>query len=489
MEAPTISGQPDHAQQHAAREPHGANGHRRRHRADPARAPLPERRPRLAFLFAAVPVLLIGGMVFSAPFLYQVEKAIAPIFDPTPVSLIAGDPDDPEATPVPLPDWDKKERVNILLVGVDKREDEEFSRTDTIILASIDPASKTVGILSIPRDLRVTIPGHGAQKINAAYAIGEVEKLPGGGIKLLQRTIYQNFGVNVHYYASVDFRGFEKIVDTFGGVNVDVPYPIKDDEYPTETLGYTGIYFGVGLQHLDGKTALRYARTRHADGDFGRSRRQQQVILALRQQALSRDLPSKFWQLLDVLGGSVRTDLSVDQAAALTRLGQGIPREDIKTYSLYDLVEGAEIDPDTGVEYVVADMSRVRRRVREMVPNATTAAPTPSASLRIAVQNGAQVPGLAGRAVDRLKRAGFSGAAVDTEAPPEILESSVIYDYGKSGEMAYLVARTLGLPESAVRDGAGGAPNDADIVVVLGQDTPDTPPRAVPTPTPNRRSN
>jgi LCP family protein required for cell wall assembly len=343
--------------------------------------------------------------------------------------------------------------------------------------------------MSLPRDLKVTIPGYPDDKINAAYVFGDLDKYPGGGVGLLRRTITRNFGINIHYYAQVDFRGFEKLVDAFGGVNVDVPYPLKDDEYPTETNGYSGIYFAAGLQHLDGKQALRYARTRHPDNDIARSKRQQEVILSLRQQAANRDLRDligKFWPLLDILGTSVRTDLSRDQIIALARLGQGIPRENINTYSIQDLVSDYT-DPETGTDYLLADWTKVRKRAREMVPNATLASPTPNPAATIAVRNGSQIDQFASRTVDRLKQAGFSGAVVDATPVPGVTAHSAIYDYTGGGETAFAVARALGLPESAVQDGPGAAPNGVGIVVVLGQDAPDTSPR--PTVTPTKRSN
>lgn len=457
------------------------------------RAPLPERRPRLAFVFAALPMVLIGTLFLSAPLIYKTDSTIAEIFQ-TPVPQIADDPDDPAAIPLPLPDWEKKERVNILLVGIDKREDEEFSRTDTMILVSIDPVAQTVGLLSLPRDLKVGIPGYPNAKLNAAYVYGEQDKRPGGGVRLLQQTIRQNFGVSVHYFAQVDFRGFEQIVDTFGGVNVDPRYPIKDDEYPTETLGYTGIYFAAGLQRLDGKAALRYARTRHADNDFARARRQQEVILALRQQALAPDLLGKVWPLLDALGGAVRTDLSPTQVAALAKLGQAIPRENIQPYSIQDLVWGDQELNEFGqaIDFIYADWSRVRKRVAEMIPNPGPGgvAPSPDPLAKIAVRNGTRRDRLAARSVDRLKQSGFAGASVDetpmTDDVP--LTFSVVLDYTGRGEMAFLAAKTLGLPEGAVRQGVGPAPRGVDILIVLGSDLPD-PGFPSPAVTPTRRPN
>lgn len=460
-------------------------------------ASLPERRPRLAYLFAILPVLMIGSLLASGPFLYAVDNKIDTIFEtPVPLPPIGEGSEGATALPIALPNWDKKERVNILLIGVDKREDDVYTRTDTMILVSIDPGAKTVGMLSLPRDLKVTIPKHGQDKLNAAYVYGDLDYGPGGGIRLLQQTIQQNFGVSVPYYGQVDFRGFEKIVDEFGGVNVDPPYPLKDDEYPTETNGYTSLYFPAGLQHLDGKMALKYARTRHPDNDFGRARRQQEVILALRQQAINHNLVAtlytKFFPLLDILAGSVKTNLSKDQSAALVNLGQQVS---IKQYSLLTpvaLVDECQAPDGDGnvIDYLCAtDWSLVRKRVKEMIPNAPESlvlTPTPDPAAKIGVRNGTLRDRFAASSADRLKAAGFAGAVVDAaEAADRPQSATIVYVYGDKLDAALLVARTLGLSEGAVLRATGAAPGGVDILVVLGDDAPTTPPR--PTPTPARR--
>ncbi len=300
------------------------------------------RRVSLSALAATLLLVFVAGIgAYLAPLAWASWRAYQRVFT-TPVpranvivnaqgtpEVVLVSPDDPA---IQLPDWDKKDRINVLLLGVDRREAEDVPRADTIIVVTIDPLTKDVGLLSIPRDLLVTIPGYGQEKINAAYPLGMSSSLTGPG--LLRATIEYNFGIPIHYYAEVDFEGFVRIVDTLGGVVVDVPAPIKDDEYPGEDYNYTRIYFAPGLQHMDGRTALRYVRTRHDDNDFSRGYRQQQVLRALREQGLRLDLLRKAPQLVDALAETVRTDLSPQQVLALAKLGSEIPRERIRSFTL-----------------------------------------------------------------------------------------------------------------------------------------------------------
>lgn len=460
--------------------------HRRSYRARTrTQLALPGRRPRLAYLFAIVPILAIVALLTAAPVLYRVDAKLQPALDPVPVALQI-EPESPGAAPVQLPNWERQERVNILVLGIDQREGDPYARTDTMIVVSIDPKAKTIGMLSLPRDLLVTIPGYDDNKINAAYIFGEMDQRPGGGIGLLQRTIRANFGIQIHYYGTVNFLGFEKIVDTFGGVTVDPRYAIVDNEYPTETYGYTSIYFPAGLQHLDGKAALRYARTRHQDLDFGRSQRQQEVILALRQQAVRGNLLDNFYKLFDVLSGSVKTDLKQEQIAQLANLGMGISEDKIKQYTLQDLVTLAEGADGSSILAPITDWKTIRARVREMVPDAgaNVPTPTPDTSAKIGVRNGTVRDRFAARTVEGLKTRGLGGAVVDpvevTDAPLP-LPYTIIYEYNKA-DTAILAAKALGLGEESVRHASGTPPSGVDILIILGNDAADLVPETKPTP-------
>ncbi|HET7076303.1 MAG TPA: LCP family protein [Chloroflexia bacterium] len=222
-------------------------------------------------------------------------------------------------------------RINILVLGTDKRAElgSEAARSDTLILLSVDPKWKTAGILSIPRDLQVTVPGYGLQKINAAYFFGEYNKIPGGGPALAVPTVSKFFNVPIDYYVSVNFAGFQKIVDEVGGIDVYVPETIDDPEYPGPYNSYIHVHFDAGCTHMDGEEALEYARTRHADSDFGRARRQQQVIRAVRDKALELNMLPRYPELLNQLGDSVETNIPPDKQLAFAQLASQIKASDI----------------------------------------------------------------------------------------------------------------------------------------------------------------
>lgn len=255
----------------------------------------------------------------------------------------------PTSSPAP-----ETERKNILLMGIDRRPGEPFiSRTDTMMLASIDPESEEISILSIPRDLYVVIPGKGQDRINTAFVYGSVGNNPAGGAQLAMQTVEYNLGVPVHDYLLVDFSAVTNGIDAIGGIDIQVPYDIYDPTFPDMDYGYDPLYIPAGLQHMDGATALKYARTRHQDNDFYRARRQQQVILAARQKLLGLGLPEMLRQapfLYQQLNNGIRTDLSLDEIISLATAASGISSDAIRNEVLdqnfvmaYRTPEGAAV--------------------------------------------------------------------------------------------------------------------------------------------------
>ncbi|MBI4759361.1 MAG: LCP family protein [Chloroflexi bacterium] len=234
--------------------------------------------------------------------------------------------------------WRGKGRANILLLGVDRRPQEagEPARSDAMDVVSLDPQGKKATLLSIPRDLWVAIPdlaryGITEDRINAALFYGDYYQIPGGGPALAKKTVSLNLGLPIHYYVLVDFQGFVKAIDLLGGVDLELDAAIVDDEYPTDDYGTMQIHIPAGRQHLDGQRALQYARTRHMDNDFGRIRRQQKLLLAVREKALGLDVVAKVPALLGTLKDSFSTDLGPADILALAQAAKDVAPQDITT--------------------------------------------------------------------------------------------------------------------------------------------------------------
>jgi polyisoprenyl-teichoic acid--peptidoglycan teichoic acid transferase len=263
-----------------------------------------------------------------------------------------------------LQPWDGQSRFTVLLMGLDRRPGETglAYRTDTMLLVSIDPIASTIGLLSIPRDLYVEVPGYSAlQRVNSPMVLGEIQR-PGYGPTLAMQTVQWNLGMRVHDYLAVDFNAFVTLVDAIGGVDIDVPYNISDPQYPNMYYGYDPFYLRAGLQHLDGNTALKYARTRHGDSDFQRAQRQQQVLYAIRDRVLNLGmLPQMIVQAPTMWNGmrdNVYTGLTLDQLIQLAWYLKDIPQANIHT----GVVDGKYTLPwmtPEGASVLVPDRARI----------------------------------------------------------------------------------------------------------------------------------
>ncbi len=251
-----------------------------------------------------------------------------------------------------LPQWSGAAHISILMLGIDERESQSGPwRTDTMIAVTIDPVALTAAGLSIPRDLWVTLPGlEISGKINTAHFFGDAEEYPGGGPALAQATVQSTLDVSLQYYVRVNFTAFEKLIDLIGGIDLDVPYPIDDPLYPDSGYGYEPLYIPAGRIHMDGRLALKYARTRHdVMGDFDRMKRQQQVILAVRDKLTQGDrltqLLTQAGPILQTLGESIKTNLTLEQIIQLAQLGAQIDPSRIRLITITpDMVLPLRVD-------------------------------------------------------------------------------------------------------------------------------------------------
>ncbi len=365
-----------------------------------------------------------------------------------------------------LPDWPGTDRVNILLLGIDKRDDEPIAgtRSDTMMLASIDPVSKSAALISLPRDMWVTIPGctyregcsGGQQRINVAHAVG--------GPELAVQTVSTDFGVPIQHYARVDFHGFQQMVDAVGGVVIDVDWPVKDDEYPTPDYGYMRIYFGPGPQLMDGSQALEYARSRHGMNDFARAGRQQKVILSVRNRVLQLDMLSKAPQLVGIAQNSVTTDLSPVEMLELGKLVSQIDRDKI-TNLVIDTNYVRPFVGEDGADLLDPNIPAIKRAIA----NAQRTAAHPELRAKVEVLNGSGTAGLGQKAADYLTAQGFNVVRIAAAERSDYRSSLVQVLTTQDNGAAQALVDMLKIPPTAISDQP--TPDaTADVRIVVGQD-------------------
>ena len=386
----------------------------------------------------------------------------------------------PSGGPVAEP-WDGVSRVTILIMGLDYRDWEagDPPRSDTMILFTMDPLSKTAAMLSIPRDMWVYIPGFDYAKINTAYFLGEVNQLPGGGPGLAVETVEQFLGVPINYYAQIDFSAFVRVIDEIKGVKVYVEEPMDIDPIGQDA----DVHLDQGWVTLNGDLALAYARARYiGNGDFDRAKRQQQVILAVRDRILSFDmlptLITKAPKLYQEVSDGIRTNLDIEQALKLAQFVMQIDSENIKSYVIGP--EQVEFGMSADGQDILIPIPDEIRLLRDEA--FTTGGPVSPAAVgsddplslvkeenaRISIQNGTGQAGLASQTGDYLKSLGYN-VVEETDGPS--VDITTIYQYNG---MPYTIQALFDL-----LDDTGNLPRlfnkaddtgQLDVTIVLGWD-------------------
>jgi LCP family protein required for cell wall assembly len=366
-------------------------------------------------------------------------------------------------------------------MGLDYRdwEGEGPSRTDSMMLVTMDPVSRMAGMLSIPRDLWVNIPGFDYGKINTAYFLGEAYHLDGGGPGLAIKTVEDLLGVDINYYTQIDFSAFENFVNEIGGVDVEVPYEMTVDPIgPANTLTLQ-----PGTQHLDGPAALAYARNRDTIGsDFDRADRQQQVVMAVFDKITSLGTLPKLIAnsptIYNNLRYGIHTNLNLKETISLVWTVAQIPRDNIKRGMIGPNETTRTFSAD-GLDILLPNLEAVRA-MRDQVFSTTSGA-SPLATeyvssndeLRkaeaasVSVLNATTTPGLAAQTTDYLKNLGVNVTV--TGNAEERSESTVIIDYtGKPYTVDYLV-QLLNIQPNSIYSRYD--PNSqTDIAILLGVD-------------------
>ncbi len=450
--------------------------------------------PNTTLLWGSLVVFIVAAIITGIAVFTGVHNVVAsgsllqsnPNFSnqPTPTSdLPASLAITPTLAPLPGPapkPWDGASRVTLLIFGLDFRDwqaNDGPPRTDTMILVSIDPLSKSAGMLSIPRDMWVDIPGSGYSKINTAYPIGEAIKYPGGGPGLAVKTVENFIGVPINFYAQIDFSAFEDFIDDIGGIDVNVPSALE-----ITPIGGHIKDIKPGMNHFDGRWALAYARARYTEGgDFDRANRQQQVILAVRDKILNLNmlptLVAKAPTLVSELASGIHTNLSVDQMISLAWLGASISLDSIKRGIIAppDMVTFAK-SPD-GTQDILKPISAKIRALRdEIFASADTAGPSAGGdtvqlmkteAARIVINNGSGVGGLATKTADYLKGLGLENVTTGDTADASTV-TQITYYVGKPYTLKYLVD-WMKVDPNQIHYKLDPA-SQADIVITLGAD-------------------
>ncbi len=366
--------------------------------------------------------------------------------------------------PVPV----SADAVNIVVMGSDQREDWTEWHTDVVQVVSVQRNSKTVSVISIPRDLYLYIPGMWMSRINFADFYGEAYGYEGGGPALVRDTLLYNLGIRMDYYARTNFDGLIGIVDTVGGVDIPVhcllsdhwPYPDENGEYPILTMQ-------PGIRHMDGETALWYARSRLTTSVFSRERRQQQVLQALwhkgRDAGMLTQVPALWKQGQDM----VKTDLALTDMLELAQIALTMDDRNVRFYN----IGLGTVTPWT-TPYGGAVFLPIWENIQPVIAEAM--APPPEARLvrtylPIEVWNGTPHEGWGWLAADRLYRAGFPATVTEADRRDYAETQLLIFGERVKGTGADYLQSLFNLADSQVVHQPGGSP-DSGMRLILGAD-------------------
>jgi len=346
--------------------------------------------------------------------------------------------------------------INILLLGVDAGGG--LTRTDTMIVASIDPKSKDVNMISIPRDTKVEMEGYQSNKINAAHAIG--------GPDMAVEQVEKLLGISIPYYVKVNFEGFKQVVDILGGVDINVEKRLRY----TDRAGDTYINIPAGLQHLDGQQALNYARFRHdALGDLGRVKRQQTFMQALAHEMFKPENILKWPTIIGQANNYVETNMSLSELGNLATLAKQMKDSELKV----ETVPG-EAQYLNGVSYFIPDYNQLEQLVKEEIfrekAEAETAASADSStldpsSIKVEVLNGSGISGLANQLAAQLQDKGFQVVNVGNADSFNYSETQILDRTGKSS-LVREISRMVG---SNISQETGKDSSSSDITIIIGK--------------------
>lgn len=363
-----------------------------------------------------------------------------------------------DALAKPKPE-ERDEAFYMLLMGVDSREIGEASRSDTLIIARVDPKQQRITLVSIPRDTRVSIPGHGKTKINAAHAYG--------GPALVIETVTDITGLPISHYAEVDFKGFKDVVDALGGVTVTVPEDIYDMKAANHVESAARLK--AGTQVLDGAHALTFARSRQFPrGDLQRIENQQTFLKAVLKEALKPSNVLRLPSVVNAIAESMTTDMSVGDLLSIANQMKGMNGDALEAVTM-----PGEPQMIGGGSYVIMDeegfaamIERVKAGQPAEAPDSGSGTAVEPYQITVTVKNGSGISGVAADAARRLRNLDFRVGEIGNMNQMVYDETLVVYK--KNKDRATLVSEGLG--KGKVVSSRGMYSFDTDVLVVVGKD-------------------
>lgn len=384
------------------------------------------------------------------------------------------------------------DRINFLLLGMGGEGHDGPYLTDTIIVASFKPSTKEAALFSLPRDMIVPLTKNDYRKINSIYTIGEKRENTTGG-QLMKEVISNTLDMDIHYFAAVDFKGFIELIDSVGGLEINVDRSFTDYQFPTADYKYQVVSFEAGEQKMDGLTALRYVRSRHGNNgegsDFARIKRQQKVILASKEKLTSFNTlinPQKITSMFNLFNKYTKTDIEPWEAVKLVHMAKSLNTNQIASQSIDDspggyLKSGIALDG----AYILQPTTGSFQQIQSLVHNIFNLIEIPTEKAKIVVQNGTTIPGLALKAVNYLEQIGYDIIRYGNANSQDVAKS-IIYSYNedkpktkhslekifqiKSADAipadytAEEVAKTWGMKDE------NGNLEKIDFVIILGKD-------------------
>ena len=371
---------------------------------------------------------------------------------------------------------EKEDRINVLILGIGGENHEGPYLTDTIILASLKPSNKKVALLSIPRDLYVPIPGFGWQKINAANALGMSQGK--NGAELTSRVVSDVFGQPIHYYLTIEFDSFKKIVDFLGGIEINVEKSFKDYQFPGPNFVYQVVSFEAGPQGMDGKKALQYVRSRHGtngeDGDFTRSARQQKVILSIKDKIVKEEFlkkPSKMLELYNLLSREIKTNLNIEDIIKLGKFFLDVNPDKIVTKVLTTDKNGP-LRSEVGLDgaFILKPKTGNFEGLSLIAANIFEAKKEVFSSSKIVILNGTWREGLALKASEKLEGLGFEVVKIGNTLKKDYKET-IIYSNSQetTANISNLEKILNAKLEREIPPDLKSDLEEGDILVVLGE--------------------